>query len=83
MRIVCLGSAVSDSAIGVPGRVQQSGLQKPGIFDQVIGFFDRLSTIASTNQVADRVIKIEPAPVPMAAIIGVGIVGFLLIKAVK
>lgn len=83
MRIVCLGSAVSDSAIDIQGKQRQSGLEKPGIFDRAIGFFDRLALIASTNPAPDRVIKIESNPVPVAAIVGVGIAAYFLIKAAK
>lgn len=76
-------SAINDSAIDIQGRQRQSGLEKPGIFDQIVGFFDRMGTIASRDVPIREKIKIENDPFPIKALAGIAIIGVILYKAVK
>ena len=53
-----------------------------GIFNQITGIFDKLGTIAS-REPTYTTYKVKESSLPIPAIVGVGLVGFLLYKAVK
>ncbi len=50
------------------------------IFDKAWGIFEKLGTIATPTP---KVTTLAPAPVPVAAMVGIGALAFLLYKAVK
>lgn len=54
---------------------------EPGFFEKAWGIFEKLGTIASPALTVVHTVK--PAGPPLAAMAGVGIVAFLLLKAVK
>ncbi len=54
---------------------------EPGFFDKAWGIFEKLGTIASPAKTVVHTVK--PAGPPIMAMAGIGIVGFLLFKAVK
>lgn len=54
---------------------------EPGFFDKAWGIFQKLGTLATPEQKPAYVVK--PAAPPLAAIVGIGLVGLILLKAAK
>lgn len=75
MRIVCLGS---NGASTPPIAANNDS----GWFDKAWGVFQKIGTIATPDK-APIIIQAPQPAFPIAAIAGIGIVAFILLKAVK
>ncbi len=70
------GGNVADTAPTVAKK------SEPSFFDKAWGILEKLGTIASTEPTPQKVV-VESQSTPILAIAGVGLVAYILLKAVK